>query len=59
MLQRINGKRRRDLGYDAHEFALQRVHPGAPLKDPLSAARKLDVRDDRRGRRELRLAGKG
>jgi len=32
MLKRINGKRRRDLGYDAHEFALQRVHPGAPLK---------------------------
>jgi hypothetical protein len=45
-------------GTRADEFALQRPSERT-AKDPPSAARKLDVTDERCARHELRLAGAG
>jgi hypothetical protein len=56
MLQRINGMRRRDLGYDGAWIRIAARSSGRTAKDPLSPTCKLDVRDDRCARHDLRFA---
>jgi hypothetical protein len=46
-------------GYDGARIRIAARPLGRTTKDPLSAARKLDVRVDRCARHKLRLAGKG